>query len=218
MTLSTIARNINLLTDKIYPMVKNSIFLLAFTLLLFSCKRENPEVVNATPVGEKTLIKVENGKKSEELKANSVPEADVKAVAKKSLQTLQNAYNAAADKVPGIGKVTVLLDDNLTLIIDNKSGLSTTSTQVNLKSIDTDFNKVEIIPNRGENEFPGFRIKTLPGQPKVAIYKNGSKDKEMDYLEMYFAERKDVQHCLSALTLAAQAVQSNLPDEGTVRK
>ncbi|MBK9016907.1 MAG: hypothetical protein IPM82_24180 [Saprospiraceae bacterium] len=192
-------------------MVRTSIFLFAFTCLLFSCKRDNPDVMNAQPVGDKDWVKTESGKKSDELKANSAKEGDIKGIAAKSLQTLQTAYKAASGKVPGVGDVTVLLDDNLNLIIENKSGLSTTTTQVNLKSIDTDFSHVEILSDAQGHEFPGFRIKVLPGKPKVSVSDGGAKGKEMDYLEVILSTRPDVEHSLSAITLAAQVAQNTLP-------
>ena len=192
-------------------MVKYSFFLFAFVCLILSCKRENPSVANAQPVGDKNWVTTEAGKKSDELKANAASEADVKGMMSKALQTLQSGYTASKGKVPGVDNVTVLLDDNMNLLIENKSGLTTTTTQVNLKSLDTDFKHIEILSDAQGHEFPGFRIKTLPGQAKVEILKNGSKSKEMDYFEVILAERMDVQHSLSALTMAAQIAQNTLP-------
>ncbi len=193
-------------------MFRISIFFFLFTSVLFSCNRENPDVVNAQAVGEKKIIPVEEGSKSDELRANSVSEGDVKAVAKRALQSLQEAYKRSSGKVPDVGDVTVMVDDNLNLLIENKSGLSTTTTQVNLASIDTDFKNIEIMPDKDGNKFPGFRIKTLSGKPKVAILKNGTKEKEMDYLEIYMSSRDDVHKSLSSITLAAQAAQNTLPE------
>ncbi len=192
-------------------MLRNSILLLAFACMLFSCKRDNPDVENATPVGDKVWKETESGKKMDELRANATQESDIKGLATSSLQTLQQAYKAAAGKVPGVGDVTVLVDDNLYLLIENKSGSNTTTTQVNLKSIDTDFSHIEILSDGQGHEFPGFRVKVLPGQPKVAVLKNGSKDKELDYLEIILVGRPDVQHSISAITFAAQAAQGTLP-------
>ena len=199
------------ITDKNYPMLRSSILLLAFACIIFSCRRDNPDVVNATPVGDKVWKKTESGKKADELRANATKEDDIKGLATSSLQTLQQAYKAASGKVPGVGEVTVLVDDNLNLLIENKSGSNTTTTQVNLKSIDTDFKHLEIISNHQADVFPGFRIKVLPGQAKVVVLKNGSKEKELDYLEIYLAKRSDVEHSISAITLAAQAAQNSLP-------
>ncbi len=169
-------------------------------------------MVNAQAVGEKKHIPVAEGStKSDELKANSVDEGNTKAVATRALQSLQEAYKRAAGKVPNIGEVTILVDDNMNLLIENKSGSSTITTQVNLTSIDTDFKKIEIIPNRDGNEFPGFKIKTLSGKPKVAILKNGTKEKEMDYLEIFMSSREDIHKSMTSITLAAQAAQGSLP-------
>jgi hypothetical protein len=191
-------------------MVRNSFLLLVFVSFLFSCNRDNPDVVNATPVGETNWVATDSGKKSDELKANAANGGNPKEMMGKALQTLQDAYKASKDKVPGIGDVTVLIDDNSNLLIENKSGLSTTTTQVNLKGLDPDPTHVEILSDSQGHEFPGFRIKTLPGQPKVTVT-NGGKKETLDFLEMSFAERADVQHSLAALTLATQIAQNTLP-------
>lgn len=190
-------------------MVRSSIKLMVVAVVVAACGSDAPEVVNPTPVGEKTHIKAESGKKSDELKANSVSEGDIRGIAVKSLQTLQEAYKSASGKVDGVGDVTVMVDDNLNLIIENKSGLGTTTTQVNLKSLDTDFSHLEILSDNQGHEFPGFRIKVLPGEPKVVV-KKGLGSKEMEYLEIFLAARPDVEHSISALTFAAQAAQNKL--------
>lgn len=191
-------------------MVRNSILLFALMSLMFSCNRANPDVVNATPVGETNWVETESGKKSDELKANAANGGNPKEMMSRALQTIQEAYNASKGKLPEIGDVTVLIDDNNNLLIENKSGLSTTTTQVNLTSIDTDISHIEILSDSQGHKFPGFRIKTLSGQPKVTISTGGGTESK-DYLEMSFADRADVQHSLSALTLAAQIAQNTLP-------
>lgn len=192
-------------------MVKYSIFLFAFVSLIISCKRENPNVENATPVGEKNWVKTESGTKSEELMANSASEGDVKGMMTKSLQTLQSGFTASKGKVPGLDDVTVLIDDNMNLLIENKSGFTTTTTQVNLKNLDADMQNVEVLSDANpDNKFPGFRIKVLPGKAKVEVMKGGTKTQQ-DYLEIIHAERGDVIHSLSALTMAAQIAQNTLP-------
>lgn len=190
-------------------MSKKAIFFFLMGSVLLSCQRDNPDVKNAEAVGEKKLIQVDSAKNSDVMKANSAPANDVKAIASSALRTLQTAYNNAKGKVPGVDDVTVLVDDNLNLIIENKSGLTTTTTMANLKALDPDMAHIEIIPNYKEGEFPGFRIKTLPGQPKVTVATATGK-KEVDFLEIKLAERMDVQHSLSALTMAAEAAQSKL--------
>ncbi len=199
-------------------MLKISAASFAVLFLLFSCSRENPEVVNARAVGERNTIKLDSATQSEQLAANSVAEGDLKGVATQALQPLQTAYKAASGKVPDIGEVTVMVDDNLNLIIENKSGAGTTSSLVNLRSIDTKMESIEIIPDKDGNKFPGCRIKTLSGQSKVAVTKNGVKEKEMDYLEIFLAERKDIHKAITSITFAAQAAQSALPAEGTTPK
>ncbi|MBK8567976.1 MAG: hypothetical protein IPN76_32820 [Saprospiraceae bacterium] len=87
---------------------------------------------------------------------------------------------------------------------------------VNLGRIDTDMSHVEIIPDKDGNEFPGFKVKTKSG--KVDILKDGAKQKEMDYVEIYLAERKDVNKALTSLMFAAQAAQQTLPAEGAVNQ
>ncbi len=192
-------------------MVKKSIILFVFVSLLLSCTSENPEVVNAAPVGDKVWVKSESGKKTDELKANASSEGEQKEMMSKALQTLQAGYNASKGKVTGVDDVTVLLDDNMNLLIENKSGGMTTTTQANLKSLDTDFKNIEIISDAQGNAYPGFRVKILPGKAKVVVLKNGTKDKELDYLEVILADRADVHHSISALTIAAQIAQNTMP-------
>lgn len=192
-------------------MVRNSIFLFAFISLILSCKRENPNVVNATPVGENAWVKSESGKNTDDLKANSSSGGDPKGMMTKALQTLQASYTHAKGKVPGVDDVTVLIDDNMNLIIENKAGSSTSAKQVNLKNLDTDFSHIEIISDSQGNAHPGFRIKVLPGQAKVDVLKDGSKEQDLDYLEVILYDRDDVHRSISALTMAAQIAQNTLP-------
>jgi hypothetical protein len=197
-------------------MLKISVQIVLFTLLVYSCKQDNPEVVNANPVGERQSIEVPSGKKSEELQANAVPAGDIKGIATRALQSLQTVYKNAAGKVTGVGEVTVMVDDNLNLIIENKYEGSTSTQLVNLGRIDTDMSHVEIIPDKDGNKFPGFKVKTKSG--KVDILKDGAKQKEQDYLEIYLAERKDVNKALTSIMFAAQAAQQTLPSEGAVNQ
>lgn len=199
-------------------MLKNSFQLAVLTLLIYACNHDNPEVVNANPVGEKQVIEVESGKQSDQLQANAVLEGDIKGIATKALQSLQMVYKNASGKVTDVGDVTVMVDDNLNLIIENKSGSTTTSKLVNLRSIDTEMSHVEIIPDKEGNKFPGFKIKTKPGSSKVDILNNGTKEKELDYLEIYLAERKDVHKALTSIMFAAQAAQQSLPAEGEIKQ
>lgn len=194
-------------------MLRNLFLFLTLAGFFLACRGENPDVKNATPVGEREWKTAASGDKKDELNANSVAEADLKGLAIYSLQTLQQAYKAASGKVPGVGEVTVSVDDNLNLLIENKSGSSTTTQLANLKSLDPDFKHLEIIVNKQANEFPGFRIKVLPGKSKVAVLKNGTKTEELEYLEIILAERSDVEKSISALTLAIEAAQEKLPDE-----
>ncbi|GEM_PF-2321523 len=192
-------------------MARISIFLFALVSLLFSCKGDNPDIVNAQAVGDKVWQKSESGKNVDDLQANSTLEGDTKGLLVKSLQTMQEGYKASKDKVKGIGDVTVKVDDNHNLIIENKLGSNTTTTVVNLKSLDADLSKVEILSDLQGSEFPGFKIKVLRGKPNVVISKNGTKEKEMDHLEVFMAEQKDVQQTLAALTMAIQLAQNTLP-------
>jgi hypothetical protein len=197
-------------------MLKNSIKLVFFSLLVGACNQENPEVVNANPVGERQVVEVPGGKKSEELQANAVLQNDIKGLATKALQGLQMVYKNASGKVDGVGEVTVKVDDNLNLIIENKTSGGTSAQLVNLTKIDTDFSHIEIIPDKDGVKFPGFKVKTKSG--KVDLLKDGAKQSQVDYLEIYLAERTDVNKAIASIMHAAKAAQQSLPSEGSVNQ
>lgn len=199
-------------------MCKQNFYLWFVAAMALGCGNDNPAVQNATPVGERQWIKSETGDRKEELKANAIPIDDTQALVRYSLQTLQEAYNKANGKVPNVGKVTVLVDDNLNMVLNNEQGLNTTTSVVNLKSLNSDPQKLGIIVNRNADEFPGLKIYVRQGEPKVEITKNGKDPVKQDFLEIILADRTDVERVASALLTAAESAQGILPEEGTKQK
>ena len=182
--------------------------LLAVIAAFFAaCGSEVPDLKNPAPVTDRNVGNVE-GAGTDNLKAKAVGENDFYGQAKWALGALQEEYNQASGKVPGVGKVSVMVDENFTMIIRNDNGGQIEETKVNLNSLNDDLKSLEIYPEGVKTEFPGFRIPVLKGKPAVEVNKNGKMEKQ-DYLEIFLSERKSVERVISGLRQAMQSAQES---------
>ena len=188
----------------------NVIIAAALLLTLAGCREEVSAPRNAETIEERQWKSAPDGKPVDELAANAIADSDTKGKITWSLASLQTAYREAAGKVPGLGKVTVMVDDDLNLIISNELEGAVEEKRVSLKSLDPDFSHVGLIVNKNPNEFPGLRIPVLKGKDKVLIIKNGVVQSKVEHLEIVLADRSAVQKMASGLTNAIQAAQGQL--------
>ncbi|MEY3367466.1 MAG: hypothetical protein RI973_621 [Bacteroidota bacterium] len=179
-------------------------------LSLTGCREEVSAPRNAETIQERQWKSAPDGKPVDELAANAIADSDTKGKIMWSLSSLQTAYREAEGKVPGLGKVTVMVDDDLYLIISNELEGGVEEKRASLKSLDPDFSHVELIVNKNPDEFPGLKIPVLNGKEKVLIIKNGVLQSKVEYLEIILADRPAVQKMASGLTNAIQAAQGQL--------
>ena len=186
-------------------MIQKLLSLFALSLLLAACGNEIPPSKNAVEVGEKEWKTVESGKASDQMAANAIPDADVLGKVKWSLSGLREEYKKAEGVVPNIGKITLLIDENLTLIIKNEFEGKVYETRVNLKSLDPEASHLEVIVDENPGEFPGLKFPVLSGKPKVQKIENGIVQSKEDYLVIILADRTSVQQIISSMMYAIQA-------------
>lgn len=190
-------------------MMKNTLYPMLILLagLFFSCQNST-DLKNAEEIKDRSEQKIVTGGDAvEDLRANAIKESDIAGQIKWSLGLLQEALRESSGQVNGLGEISVLLDENYQMAIKNKFDGDDFEKRVNLANLDADAKNIEIISDSHGHPNPGLRIKVLPGKPGVEIFKNGSKNKTEDFLEIILAERKMVHKVLSAVTNAIKAAQ-----------
>ncbi len=192
-------------------MFEKLIFAVGLALVFSACGNEVPEAKNPIPVGDQTTVGTEDSIATENLKAKGVSEDDLHGQAKSSLAFLQDELNKASGTVPGIGQATVLLDDNLMMIIRNEKDGKLEETKVNLKNLNPDPKSLQVFLEGTKSEFPGFRMFTLEEKPTVEVSSGGSSSRQ-NYIEFFLSNRSAVERALSGLMQAVRSAQgSGLP-------
>ena len=182
--------------------------LILFIALFTSCNSGNPELKNAEEIKDRSeQQKVTGDKPVETLRANAISEGDIEGQIKWSLGRLQEELRASVGKVKELGEVSVLLDDNLQMVIRNKFDGNVYEKRVGVANLNTDMSKLQIIVDNGNVLNPGFKMPVLDGKPGVEIFVNGEKKETVKELEIFLGERRQVQLVISALTQAAQTAQ-----------
>ncbi len=185
----------------------------AFSVLMIqSCAESNPDPQNAVEIKGRSDQEAKNGEKpTDNLKANAIAEGDAVGRAKWSLGRVQEELNASAGKVDGLGKVSILLDDNMLMIIRNEVDGNTYEKRVNLANLSSDAKRMEFVVDGVEGAHnPGVKIPILEGKAPVGIFKNGSETSTEKYLELLLGERRQVQLVVSAMTHAIKVSQGDL--------
>jgi len=182
------------------------------TLFFQSCGESNPDPQNPVEIKSRTDQKVTTGgRPRDDFAANSVPVDDAVGRAKWSLGRVQEELTASAGQVKGLGKSTVLLDDNMLMVIKNEVDGDVYEKRVNLANLDADVKHMKfIVDNDPDRPNPGVQIPVLEGKAPVEIFKNGSKKDSKKYLEILLGERGQVQLVVSAMAHAIKVSQGDL--------
>lgn len=179
-------------------------------LVLAGCRDEVSTPQNAEIVQERQWKTASGGLPVDELAANAIADTDVKGKIMWSLSPLQTAYREAEGKVPGLGKVTVMVDDELQLIISNELNGVLEEKRISLKSLDPEFSHVEVLVNKDPGEYPGLKVPVLSGKEKALLIRNGVVQSKEKHLEIILADRSAVQRMASGLMNAILAAQDQL--------
>lgn len=149
---------------------------------------------------------------AEQLQASALEESDYLERIKQSFIPLQQEYRKATGKVPGIGDVNIFVDQNYTLIIDNKFKGSDYQTKVNLKNLNNAQGGMSLIPDNAPGEFPGLKVFVKDGKPGVEIWKDNALQRELRQLEIYLADRPGIERVTPAILQALNIANGNLPE------
>jgi hypothetical protein len=188
-------------------MFKKFIFSLLVCSILAACASDSTDLSSLEPVGVRPKMQ-EGAKPTDALSSVAVPDADMYGKVKWCLAALQEEYDKANGKVPGIGKVTVLLDKNLNVVIRNEGDGS--EKKVNMKDLESDPKKYEFIVDGVSGDFPGVKIPVMEGKPKVEISKNGGSAEKVEKLEIILADRESVERFLTSFLQAVQILQGKI--------
>ncbi len=190
-------------------MFKKFIFSLLVCSFLAACGSDSTDLASLEPVGTRPKMQ-EGGKPTDALSSVAVHDTDLHGKVKWCLQALQEEYDKANGKVPGIGKVTVLLDQNLMVVIRNEADGGVIEKKVNMKDLQADPKTYEFIVDGVSGDFPGVKIPVMEGKPKVEITKNGGSSEKADKLEIILADRDSVERFLTSFLQAVQILQGKI--------
>lgn len=192
-------------------MIKKISFSLAIASLLLACNSE-PKEGNYQQVEQRSAAVPTGGNAAEQLTAAALEETNYVERVRQSFVPLQEEIRKAKGKVPGIGDVTVLVDEQFNLLIENRYEGSVVQTKVNLKHLNNSQGGMMLIPDKNPGEFPGLRILVKDGQPGVQILKDGKLEKEEKQLEIYLADRSAIERITPAVLQALNIANGNLPE------
>ncbi len=190
--------------------MKKLMFSLAVALL-FACSSD-PKDTNFQQVEANSPDVPPNASPSEQLKAVALEESDYLQRIQQSFVPLQEEYRKANGKVPGIGEVNIFVDENYTLLIENKFKGSTFQTKVNLKNLNNAQGGMMLIPDKTPGEFPGLKVFVKDGKTGVEIIKDGKLLREDKQLEIYLTDRPGIERITPAILQALNIANGNLPE------
>ena len=185
-------------------------FLLVIPSLFFACSNE-PKDANFQAVDANIPAAATGASATEQLTAMAIEESNYIERVRQSFVPLQEEYRKAKGKVPGVGDVTIFVDDNFTLLIENKLDGSTYQTKVNLKNLDNEQGGMRLVPDNNPNEFPGLKVFVKDGKPGVEIIKDGKVEKEVQELEIHLADRPAIERVTPAILQALNIANGKMP-------
>jgi len=191
-------------------MMKKLMFSLAVAMF-FACNSD-PKDGNFQQVETNSPEIPENASPSERLKAVALEESNYLERIRQSFVPLQEEYRKANGKVPEVGEVTIFVDENFTLLIENKFKGSAYQTRVNLKNLNNAQGGMMLVPDKEPGEFPGLKIFVKDGKPGVEIIKDGKLLREEKQLEIYLADRQGIERVTPAILQALNIANGNLPE------
>lgn len=188
-------------------MIKKICFSLAIASLLLACNAD-PKEGNYQQVEQPGSA----GNNTEGQATAPLEETNYVERVRQSFVPLQEEIRNAKGKVPGIGEVTVLVDENFNLLMENHNDGSLTQTKVNLKNLNNAQGGMMLIPDKNPGEFPGLRVFVKEGKPGVQIIKDGKVEKEERQLEIYLADRPAIERITPAVLQALNIANGNMPE------
>jgi len=178
--------------------------------LLLACNSE-PKDGNFQSVEEGISAVPTNGT-AEQMAAAALEEGDLLGRIRQSFIPLQEEYRKANGKVTGVGEVSISVDENFNLLIENRVNGSVEHTKVNLKNLNNAQGGMMLIPDNAPGEFPGLKVFVKDGQPGVQILKDGKLVREDRHLEIHLADRPGIERITPAVLQALNIASGNLPE------
>jgi hypothetical protein len=188
-------------------MFQKSIILFVFLALFQACGNEPAEQTTAA-TGDTTAAQPLTG--MDALKASAVDESDHLGRVQATVKKVQKEYDDTKGKMPGRGKMTVSIDNDFNLIIQNEVEGDVIKTQVNLKDLNPDDGGMVLLPDLKPGEYPGIRLLTINNKPGVVTYKNGEKQKEEPHLDIYMPQRNNIENIAPALSSILNVVHGKV--------
>lgn len=186
------------------------VFTLAIAIGLIACKNESKDSFQNVEANAAEVPA--NASPMEQIKAVALEEGDIIGRTKQSFIALQEEYKKASGKVPGIGEVNVFVDDNFTLMIENKADGHVYQTKVNLKDLESEQGGLSLIPDDGQKiKFPGLKLNTKGGKAAVEHLKDGKQVKTENFLEIYLADRPSIEKVTPAILQGINIANDKMP-------
>ena len=190
-------------------MIKKIIIPILAATLATACNQD-PKPGNFQQVDTPQVNVDTNATVLEKIKAQALDEGDYVGRVSASLKPLQEELNNAKGKIKGIGDVTVKVDDQFNLLIENKEGGHVYQTAVNLKNLNPEQGGMMLIPDLTEAEDPGLKIFVLDGKKGVTLSKDGVVQKEERFLEFRLPERANIERLTPSMVQALYVVHGKV--------
>ncbi len=196
-------RGFSINLTNVFFMIQKFIFLGSFLFLLQACGNEPANTAE-------TAAETQTQSGLEGLKANAVDEGNHLARVQATVKKVQKEYDDTRGQMPGRGRVTVSIDDNYNLIIQNDVEGDVLKTQVNLKNLNPDNGGMMLLPDNKPGDFPGIRLLVMEGKPGVSFLKNGELQKEERYLDIYMPKRTNIENLAPAMSSILNVVHGKV--------
>lgn len=171
-------------------MIQKLLLPLLIILVLQACGNDSPEQAATAADAE---MADDSAASLENLKENAVDESDYLGRVRATAQKIQATYQETKGKMPDRGDVTLNIDDNFNLTIQNDLNGDIFKTEVNLKNLNGEEGGMMLLPDSKPGEYPGLRLLVADGKQGVKIYKNGKLEKEERYLDIYMPQRNHIE-------------------------
>ncbi|MCC6726006.1 MAG: hypothetical protein IT258_15985 [Saprospiraceae bacterium] len=183
--------------------MKKLFFSLALSSLFLACKNEPSTTKSEAPAAENPATIIDpNSTPAESIMTAALEESDTLGRLRQSFIPLQEEFNKSKGIVPEVGDVTVTVDEQLNLLIENKLDGHVYLSKVKIRDLKRRDGGILLLPDFPPRKHPGLKIKVKEGRPKVQLFKDGKLEKEEEFIEFTLKDRPSMERVVPAIVQA----------------
>ncbi len=173
-------------------------FLLVLSMGFVACQNEEPTIgLEHADVKQQKEDGVASGKELlDSLRRQAVREDDKAGRIALSLKPIREEFAKSEQVMPELKDVKVEVGEDCILHLYNHAQ-GEEETRVDLLKLD--LNGFNLIPDFTQEDRPGLRIRTINGEAAVEIYRDGQLVDSRESLEIYMAERKNIERIVPVM-------------------